>query len=56
MQAHEKIEISTTLHPPKVWIMTFGDDIYSILKYTHLENIFHQISNLHQNTEISMKK
>ena len=36
--------------PPKnVW-ERFGDDVYSFLKRTHLENLFHHINNLHQNT------
>ena len=44
MQAHE---LSTVLSPPKVWEQ-FGDDIYSILKRMHLENLFpsHQQSSL----------
>ena len=35
------------MHPPKVWEW-FVDEIYSILKRTHLENVFHHINNLHQ--------
>ena len=36
MQAYERIAITTALHPPKVW-EEFVDDVYSILKRTHLE-------------------
>ena len=48
MQAPESTAISTALHPPKVW-ERFVDDVYSIVKRTHLENFFHHINNLHQN-------
>ena len=37
MQAYERTAITTALHPPKVW-ERFVDDVYSILKRTHLEN------------------
>ena len=39
MQAYERTAITTALHPPKVWEQ-FVDDVYSILKRTHLENFF----------------
>ena len=55
MQAHERTAISTELHRPKVW-ERFADDIYSILKRTHLENFFHHINNLHQNIKFTMKE
>ena len=38
MHAHERTAISTALYPPKVR-ERFVDDVYSILKRTHLENI-----------------
>ena len=53
MQAYELTAITTTLHPPKVW-ERFADDVYSILKRTHLEKFFHHISNLHQNINFTM--
>ena len=43
MQAHEDTAISMALHHPKVWEQ-FVDDVYSILKRTHLENVFQQSS------------
>ena len=55
MQAYERTAITTALHPPKVWEQ-FVDDVYSILKRTHLENFFHHINNLHQNIKFTMKK
>ena len=36
MHAHERTTISSALHPPKVW-EHFVDDVYSVLKSTHLE-------------------
>ena len=30
--------------------------VYSILKHTHLENVFHHISNLHENIKFTMKE
>ena len=39
MQAYERTAITTALHPPKVW-EPFVDDVYSILKRTHLEKFF----------------
>ena len=39
MQAYEHTAITTALHPPKVW-ERFVDDVYSILKRTHLEIFF----------------
>ena len=48
MQAYEHTAITTALQPPKVWEQ-FVDDVYSILKLTHLENFFYLIKNLHQN-------
>ena len=47
--------ITTAVHPPKVWEQ-FVDDIYSILKCTHLENVFHHINNLHQNIKLTMEE
>ena len=55
MQAYERIVITTALHPPKVW-ERFVDDVYSILKRTHLENFFHHIKNLHQNITFTMEE
>ena len=55
MQAYERTAITTALHPPKVW-ERFVDDVYSILKRTHLENLFHHINNLHQNIKFSMEE
>ena len=54
MQAYEQTEISTALHPPKVWEQ-FVDDVYTILKRTHLENVFHH-NNLHQNIKFAMEE
>ena len=39
MQAYERTATTTALHPPKVW-EPFVDDVYSILKRTHLEKFF----------------
>ena len=61
MQAYECTAITTALHPttalypPKVW-ERFVDDVYSILKRTHLENFFHHINNLHQNIRFTMEE
>ena len=44
-----------TLHPPKVWEQ-FVDDVYSIVKRTHLENFFHHINNHHQNIKFTMEE
>ena len=38
---------------PKV-LEQFADDVYSILKCTHLENFFHHISNPHQNIKFAL--
>ena len=53
MQAHECTVISTALHHPQVWEQFF-DDVYSILKRTHLENFFHRIKNLHQDVRFTL--
>ena len=55
MQAHERNAISTALHPPKVWERSI-DDVYSILKHTHLENFFQHINNLHQKIKFTMEE
>ena len=55
MQAHESTAISTVLHPAKVW-EPFVDDVYFIVKRTHLENVFHRINNLHQNIMFTMEE
>ena len=52
MQAYERTAITTALQPPNV-CERFVDDLYSILKLTHLEN-FHHINNLHQNIKFTM--
>ena len=44
MQAYEHTAITTAMHPPKVW-ERFVDEVYSILKRMHLENVFHHINN-----------
>ena len=46
---------TTTLHSHNVWEQ-FVDDIYFILKRTHLENFSHHINNLHQNIKFTMKE
>ena len=46
--------MSTALHSPNVW-KRFADDAYAILKRTHLENVSHQIDNLHQNINFTME-
>ena len=43
MQAHERTAISTALHPPKLW-ERFVDDVYSILKRAHLENVLMEVA------------
>ena len=43
MQAHERTAISTALHPPKLW-GRFVDDVYSILKRAHLENVLMEVA------------
>ena len=55
MQAYECTAITTALHPPKVW-ERFVDDVYYILKRTHLEDFFHQINTLHQNVKFTMEE
>ena len=55
MQADESTAISMALHPPKFW-ERFADDVYSIVKNTHLENFFHHINNLHQNIKFTMEE
>ena len=42
MQNYECTAMTTALHPPKVW-ERLVDDVYYILKRTHLENFFHHI-------------
>ena len=45
----------TALHLPRVW-EGFSDDVHSILKCTHLENLFHDINILHQNIKFTMEE
>ena len=58
MLAYERTALTTALHPPKVW-ERFVDDVYSILKRTHLENfsikstIFIKIVSLESNGELA---
>ena len=46
IQAHEQTAIATALHSPQVW-ERFFDDVYPILKHTHMENFFCEINSLH---------
>ena len=55
MHTHEQATMSTALHPPKDW-RRFVDDVYSILKPTNLENVFHYINNLCQNIKFTMEE
>ena len=55
MQVYERTVITMALHPAKVW-ERFHDDVYSILKRKHLENLFHHINNHHQNIKFIMKE
>ena len=59
MQTYESIAITTALHLPKVWEQ-FVDDVYSVLKRTHLENLFHHINSfqsyLDQNVKFIMEE
>ena len=43
MQAYKRTAITTVLHPTKV-MERFADDVYSILKHSHLQNFFHHIN------------
>ena len=43
------------LLPPKVW-ERFLEELYSIVKRTHLEKLFHHISNFHQNIMFTMEE
>ena len=54
-QAYERTAITTALHPPKVW-GRFVNEVYSILKRTHLKYFFHHINSLHQNIKFTMEK
>ena len=53
MQAYERTAVTTAMLPPKVW-ERFVDDVYSILKRSHLDNFFHRINNL-QNIKFTME-
>ena len=55
IQACKRTDITTALHPPKVWEL-FVDDVYFVLKRTHLEIYFHHINNLHQNIKFTMEE
>ena len=55
MQGYERTAITTVLHPRKVW-ERFADDVFSILKRTHLEKFFHHINNLHQSIKFTLEK
>ena len=55
MQAYEPTAITTALDPPKVWEQ-FVDDVYSVLKRTHLKHFFNYINNLHQNMKLTMEE
>ena len=55
MEASERTAITTALHPSKVWEQ-FVDDMYSILKCTHLENFFLHIKILHQNIKFTAEE
>ena len=55
MKAYERTAITMVLHSPKVW-ERFIDDVYSILKRTHLENFFNHINNLHQKSKFTMEE
>ena len=55
MQIYERTSITSALNPPKVW-ERFIDDVYSILKRTHLENFFHYFYSLHQNIKFIMEE
>ena len=53
MQAYERTAVTTAMRPPKVW-ERFVDDVYAILKRSHLDNFFHRINNL-QNIKFTME-
>ena len=55
MQSQEQTAISTALNSSKVW-EKFVDDVYSILKRTHLGTFFNYINNLHPNIKLFMEK
>ena len=45
----------TALNPPNFWEQ-FSDNIYCILKRTHLEKIFYYIKNGHQNIKFTIEE
>ena len=55
MQTHKQTVTFKALYPPNIWEQ-FIDDVFSILKLTHLENFFHHMNNLHQNTKFTIEK
>ena len=54
LQDHKRTAIYMTLDPPKFWEQLV-DDVYSIIKSTHLENFFHSINCLHQKVKFTME-
>ena len=55
MQADERTAISMALHPSKV-CKQFVDDVYSVPKRTHLENLFQHMNSLCQNIKFTMEE
>ena len=51
MQAHEE----TLINPPKGWEW-FVNNVYSIPKRAHLENVFHHVKNFHQNINFTLEE
>ena len=45
----------TALNPPNFWEQ-FSDNVYCILKRTHLEKIFYYIKNGHQNIKFTIEE
>ena len=45
----------TALNPPNFWEQ-FSDNVYCILKRTHLEKIFYYIKNRHQNIKFTIEE
>ena len=52
MEAQEHTAISAVLHPPKVT----NDFLMKFIPFLNVENLFHDINNLHQNIKFTMEE
>ena len=55
LQAHETTAITTLSNPPNIW-KRYVDEVFAIIKRSHLDEFQQHINGLHPNIELTVEQ